>query len=303
MRLTRVGNVLTSYVSANGTTWTQVDAITYTSLPASMLYGLGVTSYVDGTLCTATFDNVQVITGSPSTGNLTGADIGFVTASGSTTGGSGSYTVKGSGDNIFYNADAFHFASTSVTGDADIRARLTSMTNTGAWAKAGVMIRESGAANARHAMTFATPAETGNGFEMLYRTTTAGATADTWFPGPNAAPNNWLRLTRVGNVITSYVSANGTTWTQINAITYAALPNTMLYGLGVTSYANGTLCTATFDNVQIITGSSARSPPASAAASPAQRAPRRPPPSQRSAPRKRRPLAPASASPASSAPP
>ena len=220
-----------------------------------------VVTVSDGALsATATF---TWSTTAPVTGpDFASADIGTTGAVGSTTVSNGVYTVKGSGDNIFYTADAFQFASTAIVGDADIRARVTSMTNTGDWAKAGVMIRESSAANSRHAMTYTTPMATGNGFDMLYRTTTGGSTADTYFGGGNPAPNNWVRLTRVGNVLTSYVSANGTTWAQIDAITFTALPSTMLYGLGVTSYSPGTLCTVTFDNVQIIGGSTPTVPAA-----------------------------------------
>ena len=349
VRLVRTGNVITSYVSANGIAWSQINAITYTSLPANLLFGLAVTAYNNSTLCTATFDNVQIIGGGTvttpsapsnvvatnvtgtvkltwtdnatnetsyridraigagtyatiatlaadvtsytdstvaastiynykvsavnsagpgssevsittpaSTGsNLAGADIGTVGVAGSTSLASGVYTVKGSGDNIYYTADSCHFASTTISGDADIRARLTSMSNSGAWAKAGVMIRESTAAGSRMALTCSTPSVTNNGFDYVYRTSTNGAATDTYFGNPNPVPNNWVRLTRTGNVITSYVSANGTSWTLINSITYTSLPSSMLYGLAVTAYNNGTLCTATFDNVQITTGSAA----------------------------------------------
>ena len=58
VKVTRVGNTFTAFRSANGTTWTQVDQPVTISMGTNVYIGLGVSSYKDGTLCTATFDNV-----------------------------------------------------------------------------------------------------------------------------------------------------------------------------------------------------------------------------------------------------
>ena len=184
---------------------------------------------------------------------LSAADIGAVGVAGSTTLANGVYTVTGSGSDIYNTVDSFHFASASITGDGEIKARVTSQTNTGSWAKAGVMMRESMSNGSRHAMMYITPYETGNGFEMLERTETNGPTTDISGPANNAPPNNWVRLVRVGNTITGYASGNGTTWTQVHTANYTALPTTLHVGLAVTSVNNNAAGTATFDNV-LITG-------------------------------------------------
>lgn len=199
----------------------------------------------------------------PIPAGLIGSDIGSVGIAGSTTYQSptGIYTVKGSGADIFYNADAFHFAKTTLTGDGEIRARVTSQTNTANWAKAGVMIRETTAAGSRHVTTYVTPIETANGYEVIWRKTNNGSTQFASGPDNNPAPNNWVRLVRSGNVLTGYVSADGQRWSFIHSVTLTSLPSTVSIGLAVTSANNGQLGTATFDNVQIIGSTPASQPP------------------------------------------
>src|SRR5882757_924228 len=85
------------------------------------------------------------------------ADIGSVAAAGSASGSGTSFAVSGSGADIWGAADAFHFYTQTLTGDGTITARITGLTNTNSWAKAGVMIRDSLAANAPHVFLAATP--------------------------------------------------------------------------------------------------------------------------------------------------
>jgi len=56
-RMQRIGNVFTSSVSPDGTTWTQVGTTTI-SMSGQVYAGMAVTSHSDGTLSTAIFDNV-----------------------------------------------------------------------------------------------------------------------------------------------------------------------------------------------------------------------------------------------------
>ena len=65
----------------------------------------------------------------------------------------------------------------------------------------------------------------------------------------------WVKLERIGNIITGYVSPDGTNWaaTDVGRID-APVPDTIYVGLVVCSAANGTLNTSTFSNVQITGG-------------------------------------------------
>lgn len=253
VRLVRTGNTITGYYSANGSAWIPFQAAAFASLPATLHFGLCVSSNAYGAISTATFTNVSVTSiGGPSP--LVGTDIGSPAIAGSTQISSGGdiYTVRGSGADIYGVADSFHFAYRTLTGDGDIRVRVASQTNTAAWAKAGLMMRETLGAGSRHAILYTTPYETGNGTEMMWRQNTGGETV--YFDGvpANPPPNNWLCLERIGNTIRSYVSANGTNWTLLRSVTFTSLPATLNVGLCVCSTNNSVVNTATFDNLQIV---------------------------------------------------
>lgn len=197
-----------------------------------------------GATATATlniFVNGVVPAGSSST------DIGSVGMPGSAGQSGGTYTVNGSGADIYGTADAFQFVSQSLNGDGEIRARVVSQTNTNAWAKAGVMIRETTAAGSARAMMVVTP---GNGFAFQYRAATGGASASVSGPALNPAPNNWVRLTRSGTLISAYVSADGNTWTQVGTAV-VSMASSVSAGLAVTSHDNTQTSTATFDNLTV----------------------------------------------------
>lgn len=252
-----VSNATASNLTGSGSSY----AITLTpvaagnvsaSLPAAAaLNAANVASLVSNTVTVSYSPPVAV--------TLQGQDVGTVQVAGSTTFSSGTYTLKGSGNDIYFTADGFHFALTQLTGDGEIRARVTSQTNTNPWAKAGVMFRESLTAGSRHAMMFTTPTGAGNGFGAVWRPTVNAATTYAGGPALNAVPNNWVRLVRAGNVLTAYASANGTAWTTVSSTTLSTLGSTLYVGLAITS-GSSSLSTATFDNVQIVGSQSVVAP-------------------------------------------
>src|SRR6185436_16550691 len=97
-------------------------------------------------------------------------------------------------------------------GDGQIVARVTGLTNTNTYAKAGLMWRETTAAGAVHVILDVRP--TGD-IEFMSRATTGGETS--YIAGATQA--NWLKLTRTGSTIAGYVSTNGTTWTLVGTTT------------------------------------------------------------------------------------
>jgi len=170
-------------------------------------------------------------------------DIGSVAAAGSASSTACAWTVLGSGANIWGTTDAFHYVYQSLSGDGQIIARVVSMTNTNAWARAGVMIRETLTATSKHAMIVVTP---GNGISFQRRTSTGGTSTATG--GSAVTAPYWVKLTRVGNTLTGYESSNGSTWTQVGTDT-VTMATDVYIGLAVTSHNDGTLCTAVFDNI------------------------------------------------------
>lgn len=176
------------------------------------------------------------------------ADIGAVGAAGGASHSSGTFTVVGSGADIWGTADEFRFVYQSISGDFTLTARLASLGNTDPWAKAGVMAREGTAANGRHVLTAVTIS---NGLAFQRRTTAGAESIHT--AGPAGATPYWVRIQRTGNVFTSFVSSNGTAWTQVGTETIP-MTSAVNVGLAVTSHNDGVLSTAVFDNVSITTG-------------------------------------------------
>ncbi len=89
-----------------------------------------MTSHLNGTLATARFYNVSVFVSDSIGDGL----IGSTSSDGLAT------TIEANGDDIWAAADRFRFHYTPWLGDGTITARVRSIENTHAWAKAGVMV-------------------------------------------------------------------------------------------------------------------------------------------------------------------
>ena len=174
LTLGRVGDTISAYYRASATdAWTLVGRETLAGLAPSVIVGLAVSSHVDGALATARFDNVSGR--DRATGRVTGrrAPSAWPGAPRST---ASSTTCARPGTDIWGTADAFRIVNhgpSSYGPNAEITARVRSLENTHAWAKAGVMFRQSPPiAQSPHVMVVVTP---GHGVAMQYRATiTAG---------------------------------------------------------------------------------------------------------------------------------
>ena len=175
-----------------------------------------------------------------------GQDVGSVGIPGSATFLDGTFTLKGSGSDIWETADGCHFISQSLSGDFVITARLASMANTDYWAKAGLMVRESYATGSRNVSLLVTPE--GGGTRQQWRSSTGGSTSDHQLSGSNAPL--WLRIVRSGNTFTGWQSDDGLTWSNTHAVTLG-MTSAVLLGLTVTSHQNNALNTAVFDHVNV----------------------------------------------------
>ena len=138
--------------------------------------------------------------------------------------------------------DYFYFVHQSLDGNGSITAQVTSLdtelpTPGGSafphiavpWAKAGIIIKASTKPGSAYAAVMATAA---HGVRMQYHYTHD----TTGLPGAvSAASPRWLRLTRSGDTITGYDSADGRHWTKIGTASLAGLPSAVQAGLFVTS--------------------------------------------------------------------
>jgi hypothetical protein len=169
----------------------------------------------------------------------------------------GTYTMAGSGVDIWNAADEFHFAFKSLISVGTIQAQVLSVDNTDPWAKAGVMIRETLDAGSKFAAVYITP---GNGCRFQARTDTdIAATSDTSVVTSQqttiTAPY-WVKLERdVAGNFRGYYSANGSTWTPMSWNPQNISMGSNIYiGLAVTSHNTAATCEAKFSNITI-TGS------------------------------------------------
>jgi ABC-type transport system involved in multi-copper enzyme maturation permease subunit len=179
-------------------------------------------------------------------------------------------------------SDGFYFVRQPLAGDGSITVRVTSLTGrvpsaTGPissdgpgipgveeWAKAGLIIKENLNQGSAYAAIMVAG---GHGVRMQWNYTgdIAGMTGTV---GP--ANPRWLRLTRSGDVITGYDSADGTQWTRIGSVTlsgfsptaqvglFAASPDYMYVGEGFGGGTNAgggpTRDTAVFDHLAAADG-------------------------------------------------
>jgi ABC-type transport system involved in multi-copper enzyme maturation permease subunit len=157
------------------------------------------------------------------------------------------YIPHGPGGEVV--TDSFYFVRQPLTGAGTITAEVTSLTGEHAnlssgpvqvgngnmvpglaeWAKAGIIIKQTTHQGSAYAAMMVTG---GHGVRMQDNFT--GDTAG--MPGAvSAAHPRWLRLTRSGDTITGYDSANGTHWTQVGTVHLTGLPSTVQSGMFATS--------------------------------------------------------------------
>src|SRR5258706_8315654 len=239
MKLTRSGNTFTTFKSTDRLNWNIVGSTTL-SMNTNATVGLFVTSHNGAALGNATFDNVTVSLGGALPGGWSHVDIGSPSLSGSAGFNNGTFTITGAGNDIWQNMDQFQYAYQSITGNTTIISHINSQTNTDPWAKAGIMIKESTVTLSPYILLSVTP---GNGLRTQYNFTSDISDGAYSFP-------HWVKLTRVGNTFTSYISINGTTWSQVNQATLN-INASATAGLFVTSHNGNQVSTAAFDNTSI----------------------------------------------------
>jgi len=177
-------------------------------------------------------------------GGWSSQDIGTVGAAGTASVSSDTFTVKGSGSDVWGSADEFRFVYRQLTGDGSITARVASITNQNAWSKAGVMMRETLTPGSKHATMFVSAAR---GLAFQRRTSTNGTSSST--AGAASSAPYWVKVTRTGATFRAYQSADGSNWTLIGSATMN-MTATIYVGLAVTSHADGAVATGTFTSVQ-----------------------------------------------------
>lgn len=236
VRIRRAGTTISTFYSADGVSWTTLNPSSTVTLGSQIFGGLVLSNQGSGN-AVAEFDNIVV--------PWQDQDIGTVNVAGSASYSSSTkqYTIKGAGVDPSVKVDAFNYFSRSLPSDCEIVTRIESMTNTGANAKSGIMVRAGLTNNAPCAFLYASPA--GGGFKT--RTSSGGNAATTTF---TSSLPIWLKLVRKGTTFDGYRSTDGTTWTLVSSkvITMTGTVG----GLAVTSQSASTLCTGVFSNLTFL---------------------------------------------------
>ena len=173
-------------------------------------------------------------------------------------------TVRGAGSDIWGTADEGYFYYGEVGGDFDVTVRNTYLENTSAYAKAGIMVRDSLDADAKNVLIRRNP----DGQASLQWRPSVGADAVSTTSGGEQISEvdggsiqaDWLRLSRNGDTFTAYGSTDGSNWTRIGQLTtdQLSLSSDTYVGLPVTSHNEGTLCTAEYRDLSGVSPTSSQ---------------------------------------------
>lgn len=172
--------------------------------------------------------------------------IGGPSPLGSTCHNNGLYTLEVGGNNIGGTWDQFRFTYLPLSGDGEIVARLSYLSNVGPNTKAGLMFRESFGTNSRNAFL----GLSGPGNRLFQVRPTDGSITNISSNGTATTPY-WLKLRRIGNFFEGYVSSDGINYTLLGSGSASNLSGTLYVGLALTSGVPGTAAVATFDNVSV----------------------------------------------------
>ncbi|HON93351.1 MAG TPA: discoidin domain-containing protein [Sedimentisphaerales bacterium] len=173
---------------------------------------------------------------------------------------SGTILMNAIGADIWGTSDAFRLAYKTLNGDGTIVARVESIANSNAWAKGGVMIRQSVDPGSVHAFMPITPGGSsgGNGASFQRRLTPGGDSTNSDNPGPVVAAPYWVKLERKGNAFSGFISPDGVTWTQLGTAQTIPMTGPVLIGLALCSHDAAVATGAEFSNVSMtgnVTGS------------------------------------------------
>ena len=240
LKLMRVGPAVTSYYRRTITDpWTMLHRQVFEGLQDNLDAGLAISSHVADRLATAQFTDVSV---EP----LPAWQLGTIASTNGSASGDGTiFGLFGRGADIWSIADSLAYSFIPWVGNGTMTARVRSLQNSHAWAKAGVMFRESLTPGAKHVFALLSA---GHGASLQYRLLTGGNSASNGTIA-GAAPG-WVRLTRAGDTFTASLSADGRTWKDIATVTVPMGANVYV-GIAHTSHNSTDSGGAVFDDLRI----------------------------------------------------
>ncbi len=164
--------------------------------------------------------------------------------------------VSGSGTDIWDQRDEFYYVYTPLEGDGSLTVRLLDFAAVHAWSKAGVMIRDGLAPDARNVLIHISGQ---NGSVLQARLQTGAETTNSAGSDPSVPIGGWMRLTRNGDQVIGSLSTDGTTWKELGRYSLA-MGHTALIGLAVTAHSAGQTATAYFTGLDLRFGTQPTNP-------------------------------------------
>jgi regulation of enolase protein 1 (concanavalin A-like superfamily) len=267
VRLVRSGDTFAGYYSTDGGSWVAgrgngEDGGVTVEMGDTILIAIAATSH-SGNSATAIVEDFEVCFLNAGSETCQGfsddfeadsiitwsdADIG-ATAPGSSTKSGGTMTVQGNGGNL-WASDNFHYTYQRVAGDFVTTLKINSAPGRDEWSKAGLMVRGSTAQDSAQVMVVKTR---DFGLQFGYRANDGGSN-DRFADETGSSPLPvWVRIIRSGDAFSALYSADGGNWTYA-ASTTAEMPEEVLIGLAVSSYAEGELGSGSFDDFLFCSG-------------------------------------------------
>jgi len=171
-------------------------------------------------------------------------DVGSVREPGGAEFRGGIFRVRGTGTNVLADGDSFHFVCKRVTGQSELVARVLHVQNTDPWARAGLMFRETRAADARHVFLAVTASRGG----VLASRERKGGETTVQLDRPMAR-GYWLKLKRDSEKVLALASPDGRRWRIIERLTWP-MEEELYAGLAVVSAREGVRGESIFDQVE-----------------------------------------------------
>ncbi|HEU0009775.1 MAG TPA: hypothetical protein VFT34_08165 [Verrucomicrobiae bacterium] len=171
-------------------------------------------------------------------------DVGSVREPGGSEFRGGIFRVRGTGTNVLADGDSFHFVCKRVTGESEIVARVLHVQNTDPWAQAGLMFRESLAADARHVFLAVTASRGG----VLASRERKGGDTTVQLDQPMVR-GYWLKLKRDSEKVLALASPDGRRWRIVERLTWP-MEEELYAGLAVVSAREGVRGESIFDQVE-----------------------------------------------------
>lgn len=174
-------------------------------------------------------------------------DIGNPFLSGNACFSSNKYSIYGNGTDIWDKIDQFYYLYRNYNGEDTITAKVSAMDNTNEWAKAGIMLRDGTAQDAKFVMVANHP---DNSVSMHWRKIDGKIVA---YNGSKLAASTiakYLKIVKSDSNYSGYYSADNLSWTKISTVSNFTMQSPLV-GLCVTSHDVAKICNVAFTNVYI----------------------------------------------------